>query len=182
LAPRSTLIKGKTMATRKAKPETTNDKHAFSSGATSSEHLNPFHLIPTQTIRKLAQRFALGAAKHGDVNYQKCIRPSDDGRLWIIDIAFARDRYNHIFEHLLQLKQAGQFDKNGNPDDNIAAALWGTSFLAWVESFGFSWHRILNPRQVNETELAILRVKNNQNGKLHDSVWVKTSLGKCFKD
>lgn len=167
---------------KNATPDPNDGKHAFTSGATSSEHLNPYHLIPTQTVKKLAQRFALGAVKHGDVNYQKCIKPSSDGRLWILDLAFARDRYNHIFEHLMLLKSHGQFDRNGKPDDNIAAVLWGTSFLAWVESFGFQWSRILNPQQVNETELAILRVKNAQNGKVNDSVWVKTAAGKCFKD
>lgn len=160
------------------------DKHAFSSGATSSEQVLPFHLIPWPMTVGEAKRYGLGAQKHGDVNYQKCVSYSKDGRVKILDLEFARDRYNHLIEHLyIKLRKDGEveYNKSGFKESgsNIDAAAWGVGYLKWVSAHGFDWKRILNPYYVNETQLAIpvdatARVKNPM-------YWVKTKDGKCYK-
>jgi hypothetical protein len=125
------------------------NKHAFTSGATSSERIVPYHLIPPSFITATAARFGLGLEKHGDVNYQKCVTLEDDGA-FTLDVEFARDRYNHGVHHLLNLKKTGN-----HRDDNIGAVAWFLSFATWIESFGFNWERILNPKYVNETTFTI---------------------------
>lgn len=161
-----------------------NTKHAFSSGATSSEHIRPYHLIPFPTIVGEADRFGIGAQNHGDVNYQKCITFSQDGRVKILDLEFVRDRYNHLIDHLyVKLRKDGEteYNKGGLKvnGSNIDAALWGITFVKWIAAHGFDWKRILNPYYVSETQMGIPteaadRVKN-------PIYWIKTRDGKCYK-
>lgn len=117
------------------------------SGATSSRKVVPYHLVPPIMYQLTAGRFGLGSQYHGDVNYQKCIQYTTCGDK-ILDLNFARDRYNHGVHHLLNLKASGN-----HRDDNIGAVAWFLSFAAWVEEEGFDWQRILNPRRVNESRL-----------------------------
>lgn len=152
----------------------TEDKHAFSSGATSSEHKPAYHLIFQETIERLAKRMGLGAEKHGDVNYQKCIKKSTDGRVLILDVAFARDRYNHGIIHLTNLKSNPWTSGPNTKDDDIGAFLWFGNFAIYVEKHGFNWYRILNPHFVNEVEMAVLKGTNQ-------ILWVKTKDGRVHK-
>lgn len=71
------------------------------SGAKSSYEMPRFDLIPAGFLRRLAQRLAYGAAKHGENNYQSGIG----------DAAYFRDRRNHIQEHLLKLDAAATKDE-----------------------------------------------------------------------
>jgi hypothetical protein len=124
--------------------------HTFGSGATSSEYNTTYHLIPVSFIKKVADRFALGKIKHGDVNYQKCIKQYRTQGLVELDVEFARDRYNHGMSHFLNLKKTGN-----HRDDNIGAVGWFLAFASWIEEFGFDWERILNPRYVNEVKFIL---------------------------
>lgn len=152
-APKPSLLSGDADIT--AAKEMQKDKWAAPSGATSSEQKPAYHLIPTQAIKALAQRFALGRLKHGDVNYQKCIKTYTSGSSTFreLDLVFIRDRFDHGLEHLLNLKSTG-----GHRDDNIGAVLWFCAIAAWVESQGFDWQRILTPEYVNETKLTLVEV------------------------
>jgi len=124
-------------------------KHAFSSGATSSQKVTRYDLCIFNLFTRIANIFRYGAEKHGDVNYQKCITVSEDGYL-TLDVEFARDRFNHGFKHLLNIKTGEEQER-----DNIGAVGWALSFMVWVEEKGFNWHRILNPRLLNEVSFSI---------------------------
>lgn len=92
----------------------------FKSGATSSNQLPRFDLIPRVALEILAKRYTIGAVKHGDFNYRKGFH----------DKAFIIDRINHLVEHLGALlcpKDSDEWD-----DDNIGAILWAAAFLAEV--------------------------------------------------
>lgn len=130
------------------------NKHAFSSGATSSEKVVPYHLVTPTFFTVTAKRFGLGLEKHGDVNYQKCVTETTEGpsTFRTLDLEFARDRYNHGVHHLLNLKKTGN-----HRDDNIGAVAWFLAFATWIEDKGFDWERILNPQHVNETKLTVIK-------------------------
>jgi len=82
----------------------------FKSGATSSEQLPPYDLIPLSLLRRTAIRFGIGAVKHGRFNYRKGLE----------DKEFIMDRLNHAFLHL---KKAMDAIESGTPteDDNLGA-------------------------------------------------------------
>lgn len=90
----------------------------FASGAKSSEEAPRYDLIPREALRREAQRFALGAAHHGEHNYQRGAR----------DPAFFRDRLNHLLEHAL-LYQSGD-----RSDDHLAAVRANAAMLMWLEA------------------------------------------------
>ena len=96
-----------------------SDKHTFSSGATSSKNLPPYDLIPLSFLRRTAERFGLGAIKHGRLNYRKGLK----------DREFVMDRLNHAFLHLknaMDLIEKGEVftdDDLGGVAVNIAIAM-----------------------------------------------------------
>lgn len=142
------------------------EKVAFSSGATSSQQVPPYHLaIAGKGFEKKALRFGVGNQKHGDVNYQKSISIIKDiskeleanlgvGLLVygdkILDLEFARDRWNHGLHHYMNLKKTGN-----SKDDNIGAVEWALEYLSWVEEHGFDWQEILTPRITNEVKMIL---------------------------
>lgn len=82
----------------------------FKSGATSSENLPPYDLLPMNFLRRVAARFGLGAVKHGRFNYRKGLN----------DKEFIQDRLNHAFVHLknaMDTIEAGEIFE----DDDLAA-------------------------------------------------------------
>jgi len=96
-----------------------DDRVTFSSGATSSQQELRHDLVPICAVRRLAQRYTMGAAKHGDYNY----------RTGLGDEAFVRDRMNHITEHWQKFLLYGSA-----VDDNLAAVMWGISILMEMET------------------------------------------------
>jgi hypothetical protein len=72
-------------------------------------------------MRRLAERFALGAKLHGDTNWQKG---------WD-DPEYVCDRLNHTIEHLLK------YASGDRSEDHLAAVLWGGSALTWFEEQQF---------------------------------------------
>jgi hypothetical protein len=92
------------------------DKKVISNSGASQSHVNErYDLLCPAAIRRLAQRYALGAEKHSDFNY--CVAGNDE--------AFQRARINHTIKHLMLYLERGNFDENGEPDDNLGAAMWG---------------------------------------------------------
>jgi hypothetical protein len=77
-----------------------------------------YDLIPPEFVRRLAQRMAYGAAKHGENNYQRGVG----------DAAFHRDRVNHLIEHVLKYV-AGDREK-----DHLAAVAANAAMLMWLDS------------------------------------------------
>lgn len=92
------------------------DKKVVSqSGASQSEVAERYDLMCPAALRRLAGRYAMGAAKHSPYNY--CLGGKDH--------QFQRDRINHAIKHLVLYLERGNFDRDGNFDDNLAAAMWG---------------------------------------------------------
>ncbi len=94
------------------------EKVAFDSGATMSAVAERFDLICPAGLRRLASRYALGAEKHGDINW--CLAGNDP--------KFQRARLNHLIKHLVAYLRNGNAD-----DDNLAAIAWGAFALMHYE-------------------------------------------------
>lgn len=85
----------------------------FASGASSSEEKPRYDLIPVEAMEANAKRFAHGASRHGDRNYENG---------WN-DPAFIRDRFNHMLEHAMKAA-AGD-----TSEDHLGAVLCNASIL-----------------------------------------------------
>jgi hypothetical protein len=98
------------------------DMHVFEAGARRSEIKPRYDLIPSLALERLARRYALGASKYGEHNWQKGLPLSDT--------------YNHAIEHLLKAKEimlSGELFPGETPDDDLAAAMWGLCTLMWYQ-------------------------------------------------
>lgn len=92
-------------------------KHVFGSGASSSTEKPRYDLVPLTALRRLAERFGYGARKHGDHNYRK----------GLFDVAFIRDRQNHMIEHAVKYAQG---DRSA---DHLGAVMCNAAILADLE-------------------------------------------------
>jgi hypothetical protein len=92
----------------------------FASGATMSELKPRYDLICPTGLRRLAERYALGAKKHGDTNW--CLAGDKD------DKAFMRARLNHLIRHVADYLEYGN-----EGDDNLAAIAWAAFALMHYE-------------------------------------------------
>lgn len=102
------------------------DKFVTPSGATSSHGAPRFDLIPFDALKEIAERYALGAEKHGDFNWVKGIG----------DNVFERDRYNHALTHLQtywQQRIGMPIQSEDTEVQNLAAAAWGCITLLACE-------------------------------------------------
>ena len=90
-------------------------KTTFEGGSTRSAKLERYDLIPPEIDEALAQRFGLGAQKHGDRNWQGG------------GAAFISSCLNHLRAHYVSLLRHGPF----HSDDDIAAMIWNAGVLAW---------------------------------------------------
>ncbi len=82
----------------------------FKSGATSSELVPGYDMIPFNFLNRTAKRFDVGKEKHGKFNYRKGLE----------DKEFIIDRLNHAFQHLkfaIDQIEAGEVFK----DDDLGA-------------------------------------------------------------
>ena len=89
----------------------------YGNGATrSADALNVrYDLIPPLALRRLAQRYALGAKTHGDHNWK---------------LGMSRDViYNHLVRHLML------YWEGDRSDDHLAAVAWGCCALMWYDDF-----------------------------------------------
>jgi len=105
------------MTKRAIEKETTRER-VGSSPAESSHRALFYNLISPHTIRRLAQRQTVGGIKYGLVQWRQGIN----------DAEYVADRFNHLFNHLMN------FMDNGNTeDDNIGGMLWALNALSEVE-------------------------------------------------
>lgn len=111
-----------------------DDKHTFSSGASSSGMKPRYDLIPTWALRRIAQRFGEGAIKYGEDNWKK----------GLTDDVFIIDRINHATEHLQLMKDRVKAFKGIKtaapvdvPDDDAAAVILNAIFvMGWEQKKG----------------------------------------------
>jgi hypothetical protein len=99
----------------------------FNSGAKRSERVPAYRLIPPTALKRLAQRYALGAEKYGESNWLKGIN----------DPQFVQQILDHLAEHVANYTVDGS-----DRDDNLAAIMWGCAALMVVEE--------LNPAILDE--------------------------------
>jgi len=87
------------------------------SGAKSSSEKPRYDLIEAAFLRRLAQRMAYGAEKHGERNY----------RLGAGDDVYRRDRINHLIEHALK------YAAGDTSTDHLGAIAANCNMLAWFD-------------------------------------------------
>lgn len=104
-----------------AEPVLDRATHTLPGGATRSRVL-PFGLVPTVGIRRITQRFALGAIKHGENNWKSSIQKREDAKV------FVQEAWNHAMEHMLKLSEGSDLS-----DDHIGAIGWFSTVCAEVE-------------------------------------------------
>lgn len=86
--------------------------------AASSHRALFFNLISPHTLRRLAKRKTGGGIKYGIVQWRQGIN----------DAEYVADRFNHLWEHLLDFMERGNVN-----DDNIGGMLWALDALSEVE-------------------------------------------------
>lgn len=100
--------------------DTTASFANFPSGAKRSEKIKPrYDLIPSAPLRRLAERYALGADKYGEWNWQRGLS----------DPQFLKDGFNHIIDHLQKAKDSFLLGLQNSLDDDLAGAAWGCFML-----------------------------------------------------
>jgi hypothetical protein len=108
-------------------------KITFMSGATRRGEAAFYHLLPSTAIRRIAERFSLGAVEHGEDNWKLSMEDVDSARI------FCADAYNHVQEHLMKM-----MDGEDPKEDHLGAAAWGLSVLMYAEQVfgGKNWRDI----------------------------------------
>jgi hypothetical protein len=106
----------------RAKPdgETPDSFHRHATGATRSADADAvrYDLIPTEPLRRLAARYALGAETHGERN-------------WELGLPVG-DTINHLIRHLEHWRESLQRGER-DADDHLAAVAWGAFALMHFE-------------------------------------------------
>lgn len=88
-------------------------------GATTSK--KPlFHLLPSEGLIRVADRFELGLVKHSKDNWRKGIHEKE----------FALARLDHVIGHALRLIDKIEGRKEADGDDDAAAITWGGLVLS----------------------------------------------------
>lgn len=92
-------------------------------GALSSKKSKYYHDIPVEFLKRVAERYT-----GGHVKYSNDITMNLNWREGLDDPFYVMDRYNHLWEHLID------FQENLNSkDDNLGAIAWCCAFLMEVE-------------------------------------------------
>lgn len=94
------------------------DMKTFASGAKRSNLVPRYDLIPAEGLRRLAERYTLGAAKYGEYNWQK----------GLLDKEYVDQFKCHLIEHFYKYITEGC-----SKDDNLAAVAWGAFALMEAE-------------------------------------------------
>ena len=112
-------------------------KYAVAHGATRSERAPAYHLVPGYGLRRVAERFKLGADKHGEGNWRLALVDETSAH------AFASEAYNHMIEHARKMAQGLESD-----DDHLGAIGWAVEVLATIEhQFGKRWTELAPMRE-----------------------------------
>jgi hypothetical protein len=88
------------------------EEHVFKTGASRSKLYARYDLISPIGLRRLAERYALGAEKRGDHNWRKGMPMSA------------------IIQHMLHHLTLFQLEGGSVSDDHAAAVAWGAIALA----------------------------------------------------
>ncbi len=97
------------------------------SGAVSSSAVPYFHLIPLESLRRLALRFFVGTERKKEKAWN-AITPNQHV---LTDRAFVLDRISHTIYHAYKLRD--KIVRNEPFDDDDAGAIaWGGAFLCCV--------------------------------------------------
>lgn len=105
------------------------EKIDVAGGATRSAGAAPFHLVPRDGLLRIAQRYGLGAEKHGANNWMNGSNNEEDAFAWSCMC------YDHMQEHMLKM-QTGDFPD----DDHLGAIGWAVTQLAYIENrYGKLW-------------------------------------------
>jgi len=95
--------------------------------ATSSKK-PPYHLIPTDALGALAERFAEGIERHGSGAWNANLDLEDYTDV-LEDKKFLLDRVDHVIAHALEFREklrAGSYDG----DDDGAAIMWAGALFS----------------------------------------------------
>lgn len=106
------------MKKRNVAAETHSEVISTQSGAKSSKEALYYHLLSPHFIRRCTERKTVGGKKYGMVQWRQGIN----------DAEYVRDRYNHLWEHLLAYASEGD-----SKDDNLGAIAWAVECLMEVE-------------------------------------------------
>lgn len=99
------------------------DRYRLPGGATRSGRAPAYHLVPPDGLQRTAQRFALGAERHGAWNWQQSLDTEAHAYL------FCCEAYNHLVDHLF--KMVTDQDQH---DDHLGAIGWAQTVLAYAEA------------------------------------------------
>lgn len=88
-----------------------------SSGATSSRLDERYDLIPHEAMKAMARRFAFGAKRHSPDNWKKG------------DADYARERLNHLWQHLSAFTETGR-------QEDLDAVITNAAMLCEMKSRG----------------------------------------------
>lgn len=99
------------------------EKITHACGSTSSK-VPRLDYIPRIAAEKLAERYALGAVKHGKYNYKQ----------GLTDKEYVLERCAHIIEHTMKYVEELEGLVPPSGDDNAAAIMWGGAFLCEADA------------------------------------------------
>lgn len=103
------------------------DTYTAPSGVTRSRKMPPYHMIPTEALDCMAERFGLGFEKKKEKSFQS--RRYTHMAEVLKDDEFFQDALNHMQKHLSLL-----MNKDFREDEawgHLGAILWGAAVHAW---------------------------------------------------
>ena len=112
------------------------EKILHACGSTSSK-VPRLDYIPRIAAEKLAERYALGAVKHGKYNYKQ----------GLTDKEYVLERCAHIIEHTMKYVEELEGLVPPSGDDNAAAIMWGGAFLCEADA---AREQLLDETTLNE--------------------------------
>lgn len=109
-----------------------NSKHPeqvlMAGGKAASSKGPPLHLIPTEALVGLAERFELGVIRKGDNSWNAVSK----NQAILTDKEFLIERCSHIIHHALKLRDQlvrGELPGEETIKDNAGAVAWGGAFM-----------------------------------------------------
>lgn len=94
----------------------TSEKHSrFEGGATRTEKVERYDLVPPEAVDAIARRIGLGVAKHGENNWKSG------------GVAFIKATFNHMLAHISSLR------KLNLGDQDLDAVICNAAFLCWFK-------------------------------------------------
>jgi hypothetical protein len=100
--------------------------HFAGGKASSSKAGAPYHLVPTISSERIAQRFQLGIERRPDGTAWNACSANQEV---LADKAFILDRITHVIEHALKLRDKVVSGNCWEGDDDAAAIGWASHFL-----------------------------------------------------